>query len=218
MLLAVIFAASFCFSSAATAQDITFNSQFSFEPAYFDTPPQLGSVDIRFPADARKNGIDGTVKIKMTLGEDGKMRNIVIVQDLPYGVGAAVREAFEKMTFSPAMRDGKPIAMSGSFEYVITAIYSEDDKNVSKVKLIGKPTAEYPAAQLGDRREGKVSVGVIFYPDGHTKVLQADSTMPEDFDAAAKKAAATLKFQPAVHKKSKKPVTQSMWVVFDFKP
>ncbi|MGE3466438.1 MAG: energy transducer TonB [Pyrinomonadaceae bacterium] len=218
LFLGMVLGALLCFSQPARAQDLTFNSQFSFEPALIDKGPELSALNIKFPNDARKNGIAGKVKVTMTLAEDGKIRNIVIVEDLPHGVGAAVRDAFEKMTFTPAMRAGKPVALNGSFIYEITAVYNEYDSNVSKVKLVGKPQAEYPAALRGEGRTGKVRVGVVFYADGRIKVLQADSTMPPEFDAAAKKAAETLKFQPAVHKKSKKPVTQTMWVIFEFKP
>lgn len=199
-------------------QDLTFSSQFSFEPAMIDTAPSLGGLDIKYPNEAAKNGVEGTVKLTMTLGEDGRVREIVIVEDLPHGVGAAVKAAFEKLQFTPASFEGKPVPIAASFTYKITAVYNEYDSNVTKVKLLGKPTAEYPAMHRADRREGKVDVAVVFFTDGKVKVVKVQSTMPKEFDQAASTAAEKLTFQPAMHKKSKRPVTQVMWVAFEFKP
>jgi len=42
--------------------------------------------------------------------------------------------------------------------------------------------------------------------------------MPNEFDKAAAEAAAKIRFQPAVHKKSKADVSQKMVVEYDFKP
>lgn len=205
-------------AASGVGQDLTFSSQFSFEPAVIDKAPSLGGIDIKYPNEAAKNGVEGTVKLTMTLGEDGRVRDIVIVDDLPHGVGAAVKAAFEKLSFTPASFEGKPVPLAATFTYRITAVYNEADSNVTKVKLLGKPTAEYPAMHRAERREGKVDVAIVFFPDGKTKVLKTQSTMPNEFDQAASKAAEKLAFQPAVHKKTKKPVTQVMWVAFEFKP
>lgn len=193
-------------------------SRFSFEPAMIDTPPNIGSINIEYPDAARKNGVEGKVTVRMTLGEDGRFRDVVIVDDLPFGVGAAVRSAFDNSRYTPATLNGKPVAMQATFTYEITAVYSEYDSDVSKPKLIGKPVAAYPQQYRGEARKGKVNVAVLFYTDGRTKALKAESTMPPEFDEAAKNAVADLKFQPAVHKKSKKPINLTMWVAFEFKP
>lgn len=205
-------------SVGACGQDLDFQYLFSFEPARVTRGPQLGSLNIKYPDEARKNGIEGTAKVKFTLGEDGKVRDIEIIEDLPHGVGNAVKLALEKLQFTPASYEGEPAAITGTLTYEIRATYSEYDSDVTKVKLVGKPTAEHPASLRSEGRKGEVRVGVAFYPDGKVKVLEAKSTMPKEFDDAASKAAADLKFQPAVHKKSKKPVAQTMWVVFKFEP
>jgi TonB family protein len=214
----LIFLGCLLFTASANAQEFSYYSQFSFEPTRITEPPRLGAVRPELPETAEKNGVEGVVKVTFTLGADGKVHNAVIVQDLPYGAGEAVKQAVERMTFEPAELNGTPVDLKASYTYAISAIFYEDDKNVRKVKLIGKPTAEYPASQRAEQRKGSVSVYVTFYADGKIAVGNTDSTMPREFDEAAKKAAATLKFEPAVHKKTKKPVNQVMWVVFDFKP
>jgi TonB family protein len=205
-------------AASAAAQDYSFHSFISFEPARVSEPPELGDIRPEFPEAAQKNGIDGVVKVSFTLGADGKIHNATIVQDLPYGAGAAVKAAVQGMTFSPGKYDGKPVDINATYTYTATAFFFEDDKNIQKVKILGKPTAEYPAIQRGDGRKGTVNVSVTFYTDGKVVVGNTNSTMPREFDAAAKKAAAELKFEPATNKKTKKPVNQVLWVPFDFKP
>jgi TonB family protein len=205
-------------TSSAHAQDYSFRSLFEFEPTRFNEPPDIGDIRPEFPDAARKNGVEGRVKVSFTFGADGKIHNAVIAEDLPFGAGEAVRKAVEQISFTPARLNGKPVDMNASFTYLVTAFFYEDDKDVQKAKIIGKPTAEYPDSQRSEGRKGSVSVSVTFYADGKIAVGRSDSTMPKEFDEAAKKAAASLKFVPAVHKKSKKSVNQVLWVVFDFKP
>jgi TonB family protein len=210
-----VFAGLILLTTAATAQDLSFNYEFQFEPTFLTQGPKIKDFHVNYPEEARKNGIDGTVKVTFVLGKDGKTRDAAITQDLPFGVGDELIRAVTKIIFTPAMNNEQPIDLKATLTYKIAAIYQEYDDNITKAKL---PTAEYPSAFRADGTKGKVAVAVIFYTDGKLKVLNTDSTMPPEFDAAAKKGAENLKFQPAVHKKSKKPVAQSMWVIFEFKP
>lgn len=206
------------FVNTAKAQDLTFNYTYQFEPAILTQGPNIKDFHVNFPEDARKNGVDGTVKVSFVFGKDGKTRDAVIAQDLPHGVGDAVVRGINKLAFTPAMNDSEPIDLKATLIYTIIAVYQEYDNNVTKVKLLGKPTADYPNAFRAEGTKGKVIVPVLFFPDGKVRVGKPDSTMPMEFDEAAKKAAGNLKFQPAVHKKSKVPVAQWVWITFEFKP
>jgi TonB family protein len=216
--LILIFFGFFLLAPSVNGQDYSFRSRFSFEPTHFNEPPEIGEIWPEFPEAARKNGVEGIVKIDFRFGADGKILNAVIAQDLPFGTGEAVKRAVEQAHFSPAKLNGKPVDMNASFTYTITAFFFEDDKNVQKVKLFGKPMAEYPASERSEGRKGSVNVSVTFYANGKIAVGRTESTMPPEFDEAAKKAAASLKFEPAIHKKSKKTVNQVLWVEFEFKP
>lgn len=204
--------------SASPAQNISFNYKFSFEPTLFTKPPQMGGLEIAFPEVARKNGVEGTVRVDFTLGEDGKVRDIVIVNDLPFGVGDAAKEGLSKFTFKPAEDRGKRVPMGAHLDYIITLAYGEDDKNVTRPQITERPDPEYPENQRAAKIKGKVLVTAIFYADGTLKVLGTNSVMPQEFDKAAAAAAAKIRFSPAIHKKSKKPVTQQLSVEYEFKP
>ncbi len=181
-------------------------------------PPELGGLEIDFPDPARKNGVEGTAKVSFTLGEDGRVRDAVIVDDLPFGAGEAVRAGVQKLTFKPARFNGKPASMKVVLEYAVTIVYDESDKNVAKPKIVDKPAPAYPSNQIAEKVKGKVYVGVLFMANGQLRVGSASSTMPKDFDKAAIEAAKLIKFTPAVHKKSKQPVSQQMTVEYDFRP
>lgn len=203
---------------ATHAQTVSFNYFYSFEPTMANEPPELGGLDIEFPDAARKNGVEGTVKATVTLGENGKTKDIAIVQDLPFGVGDAVKLALERFYFKPAALSGKPVAMKMTLDYIVSMVYDENDKNVTKPRIIEKPQPPYPPNRLAENAKGKVAVSVLFLPDGKLKVGGVSSVMERDFDKAAAEAAEKIKFEPAMHKKSKKPVAQQMTVEYSFKP
>jgi TonB family protein len=222
-------AAVFLSATLAAGQSISFNYRYKFEPVSFETfeisdrepelrSPQLGGLEVEYPEAARKNGVEGTVKATAVLGENGRVRDIMIEQDLPFGVGAAVTRALQNLSFKPATVNGKPIAITMHLDYIATLAYAEGDKNITRPQILEKPVPEYPARYLAEKLKGKVSAQIMFRSDGTLDVVSVNSVMPKEFDKAATAAAENIKFQPAVHKKSKKAVSQMMTVEFDFKP
>jgi hypothetical protein len=59
---------------------------------------------------------------------------------------------------------------------------------------------------------------VLINPDGEFLFLGEKRLLDTDFPTAADAAAKNLKFTPAVHKKSKQPVSQAIMVEYTFKP
>jgi TonB family protein len=206
-------------SKSHQAQTLSFNYYSRIEMAHATEPPELGGLpDVDFPEAARKNGVEGTLKAKMTLGENGKVRDIVITQGLPHGVDEAFMKAVQNFYFTPAKQNGQPVPVTLFLDFVVSMNYSEGDKNVSKPKITEKPAPVYPEKYRAEKLKGKVEVVVMFYKDGTMKIINVSSVMPKEFDRAAMAAAEKIKFEPAVHKKSKNPVGQAMTVVYDFKP
>lgn len=78
------------------------------------TPPTiLSRKSPVYPAQARadKNTVNGTVMVKVMVGEDGKADAIQIVKSLRPDYDRSALDAVKDWTFTPAMRDGKPIAV-----------------------------------------------------------------------------------------------------------
>lgn len=205
-------------SAVGYGQSVSFNYLYKPEPAMIDAPPVIGELTVDFPEQARKNGVEGTAVAKLVLGEDGKVRGVSIINDLPHGVGAALVTGLQKLYFKPATFRGTPVAINMTVDYKVSIEYTEDDKNVDKVKILEKPTPVYPEKYRADKVKGKVDVLIRFGADGTMRIISVGSTMEREFDKAANEAARGIKFQPAVHKKSKSPVNQQITVSFDFKP
>jgi TonB family protein len=182
-----------------------------------EAPQFIGAIQINYPDEARKNGVEGILKASFTIAEDGSTQNIEILQTLPFGVEDAVKSGLQKLRFTPAKLQDKPVTVKMFFDYTVTAVYDERDKNITKPKITSQPEAVYPAQYAAEKLKGEVSVKVLCKVDGTVKVIAINSVMPREFDRAAADAAAKIRFTPATHKKSKKPVSQEITVIYKFK-
>jgi TonB family protein len=72
-------------------------------------------TELRYPAVARKNGIEGRAFAQWDVMEDGSVRNIRVPQALNDDIEAEVIGVFKKLPgWSPALRDGVPVARTVS--------------------------------------------------------------------------------------------------------
>lgn len=64
----------------------------------------------RYPAEAVASRTSGKVVMKILVGADGSVRDVVVEESVPAGVFDAVAvEAAHKWRFNPATRDGEPV-------------------------------------------------------------------------------------------------------------
>jgi len=66
---------------------------------------------------ARQNNITGKVKLLLVLGADGKVKNVIPIQGLPYGLTEQAVEVAKTVEFTPAMKDGKNVSTVKLLEY-----------------------------------------------------------------------------------------------------
>jgi TonB family protein len=83
--------------------------------AYMDDPTiqkprPLNRPRPGYTEEARKLKIHGSVNIVARIDEQGEVTNVVSLLSLGYGLDEAAEMAVRQMKFSPAMKDGKPIA------------------------------------------------------------------------------------------------------------
>ncbi len=123
-------------SNAARAQDMSFRYNYKLDLADANEAPQVSGVpEFDYPEAARKNGVEGTLKLTLTLGEDGKVKNIAVEQGLPFGVTEAVTKGLERLKFQPATRNGQTIAVKMIFYYVVSLVYTKTIKMSANRKL-----------------------------------------------------------------------------------
>jgi TonB family protein len=74
---------------------------------------QLGRIERRadpvYPADALTRDIEGTVKLRASVGEDGAVHEVSVVSGPPL-LAVSAEDAVRSWRYSPTLLDGKPIA------------------------------------------------------------------------------------------------------------
>ena len=79
-----------------------------------EKPPEMinksALIDkIRYPADARRQGIEGMVVVKMLVDEQGNASRMEILKGIGYGCDREAMRVLEKAQFVPATVGGKPV-------------------------------------------------------------------------------------------------------------
>lgn len=209
----------FALSNTIKAQEVSINYTSRIEIFDATEPPKILALpEFEYPESARKNGVEGKLKAALTLAKNGTVQNVVVEQSLPHGVTEAITNELKQLRFLPAKKDAEPIDAKMFFNFVVSAVYGGKDRNISRPKIIEKPEPVYPENQKAEAVKGKVYVSILFSADGSLEILGVNSALPKEFNLAATEAAKKIKFQPAVHKKSKKEVSQKIAVEYNFKP
>jgi len=70
-----------------------------------------------FTEKARSQNTSGVVRLRVVLGSDGLVRNIVAIKRLPNGLTERAIEAARKIRFTPATLQGRPVSQAVVLEY-----------------------------------------------------------------------------------------------------
>ena len=75
---------------------------------------------LKYPAEARENGIEGLCVINFEITEEGMVENVVAIQEPGGGIGNASVESIESVTegisFSPGVLNGNPVRVKKELE------------------------------------------------------------------------------------------------------
>jgi protein TonB len=83
-----------------------------------DRPVLLREVKVNYPSKARSLGIEGTVKVRLLIGPDGRVRKASVVSGPGFGLNQAARKALLEFRFQPAVgTDGKPMEHWITYRY-----------------------------------------------------------------------------------------------------
>ena len=114
---------SLCFSLPLSAQTdppaptdgdrVYERNDIQVPPSFPGGEPELQrflATNIRYPALARKNNIQGFVAVSFVVNRDGSLSDIIRLKDIGCGCGAEVLRVLGLMpNWSPGMVDGKPV-------------------------------------------------------------------------------------------------------------
>ncbi len=77
----------------------------------------LSTPEPPYTEEARKNQIQGKVRLRVVLGANGQVSNIAPVVKLPYGLTEQAIAAARKINFRPAMKNGRPVSQYSYIEF-----------------------------------------------------------------------------------------------------
>jgi len=84
-----------------------------------DKPKVVLEQQIPYPAEARKLGIDGKVRLRVDIDKKGRVVKVQVLQDPGGGLGQAAAKAIKGFLFSPAIGlSGKPVDYRITYTYV----------------------------------------------------------------------------------------------------
>ncbi|MDP1825397.1 MAG: TonB family protein [Archangium sp.] len=87
-------------------------------PGGADTEPVvISQPKIEYTAEARKNDIEGPVRLKVTIDPEGRVTEVAVISGPGYGLNEVAREAIRKFRFKPATKGGEPVGYSIVFTY-----------------------------------------------------------------------------------------------------
>ena len=73
-------------------------------------PKAIGRVQPLYPEEAKKQNIEGTLKLMLKIDDLGRVQSAEVVEAIPPDVfDDAALEAFSEARFRPAMKDGRPV-------------------------------------------------------------------------------------------------------------
>lgn len=86
--------------------------------AAYDKPGKIISKrPPQYNARARENGVQGTIKVAVEFGADGRIRYVVPIRGLPDGLTENVVKAASEIKFEPAIKNDKPVTVIKFVEY-----------------------------------------------------------------------------------------------------
>ena len=74
--------------------------------------PEPGFTDA-----ARDNNVNGIVKLRLMLADDGKVKHILVIKPVGYGLTERAIDAARRIKFKPAVKDGRPVSQWVMMEY-----------------------------------------------------------------------------------------------------
>ncbi len=194
------------------------------------TPPSYDQAELvrllEYPAIARENGIEGTVRVSVQVDKDGTPLQVRIMHSTNTIFEENARKAASKLTYTPATQNGHPIQMwltlTVAFELTKPEATKEEeveygiDDYVPEAKV---PTydqkelirlLQYPKEARNHALEGDVIIGAQIDKDGKVLQVIVRNSTHEIFEENAIEAVKKLTFTPAIQ--NGKPI--KMWITF----
>ncbi len=172
--------------------------------------------DPGYTEEARKNDVEGVVRLRVVLEASGKVTNINVVKALPDGLTERAISAAKQVGFTPAERDGRKVSQYAVLDYNFIAAYMHESDVDERAVILEKPPAGYTVEARLNGVSGKVVLKIALAGFGAVKVISVTQGLPHGLTEKAVEAAGLIKFNPA--RLGGRAVTQITTVEYLFAP
>lgn len=80
-------------------------------------PKVLRTFKVTYPEQAKKDRVEGTVRLSVLIDEEGQVKDVAILEGPGHGLNEAAQEALKNFVFSPAEKDGDKVAVRIVYVY-----------------------------------------------------------------------------------------------------
>jgi TonB family protein len=168
-----------------------------------------------YTVEARKNGVEGVVRLRAVLNLSGEVTDIGVVKGLPDGLTEKAVSAAKRIRFTPAQKDGRQVSQYVVLEYNFITYVDESDVDEPAV-ILEKPPAEYTEEARRNGTRGRVVLKVTLASFGVVAVDSVEEELPHGLTQKAVAATQLIKFRPALL--GGRPVSQRTTVEYIFGP
>jgi protein TonB len=107
----------------------------AYLPWVEEMPEPAGGMEeivrrMKYPEEAKNQGIEGRVFVKLFINEFGKPENSEVIRSVHPLLDTEARNVLMKTIFSPGRRDGKPVKV----QVVVPILFQLDNNNKSNKK------------------------------------------------------------------------------------
>ncbi len=149
-----------CFASSATAQEGPEQGPAVAAPAAVVPPALLEDAEAHYPEQALVEGREAVIVLRLTLDADGRVRNAEVVAPAGHGFDEAALEVAKRLRFSPALRDGKAIAVRILYEHEFrlpAAAHTADQPSAPSAPALPTAPAPPPASEATSTKNELIS-------------------------------------------------------------
>lgn len=87
-------------------------------PGAADSDPEVAAeFKIPYPSEARKANIEGTVRLRIVVDNEGRVVDAQIINGPGFGLNEAAREAIKKFKFKAAIKGGEAVSTTMTYSY-----------------------------------------------------------------------------------------------------
>lgn len=183
--------------------EVTSRARITFKP------------DPGYTEEARRNFVEGAVRLRVVLNLSGEVTSISVIKGLPDGLTERAIAAARQIKFTPAQKDGRTVSQYAVLEYDFLVPMKESDVDERAI-ILEKPEPEYTEEARRNTVRGRVVLKLTLRHYGGVIVDSVEAGLPHGLTEKAAEAARRIVFEPA--RLGGRTVSQSLTVEYIFAP